>query len=258
MNWHTTLSRLEARLQSLVEGSAARLFPGGQAQGELQRHLLRALHDAVQVAESDTAPASAPTHFTLALHPTAAAVWQANPTALEELTGWLAAAGSEAGLSFPSPLTLQVIADSSLKPGENRVIAEILPPAMGKTARLRLPNNGAAASDAYLILNGGQIFNLQSAVTNIGRRMGNHLVLDDPRISRSHAQIRLGAGRAEIFDLESSGGVYVNGQRVKQAALRPGDVISLAGVQVIFGEESEPPLDETQPFSPADGGDFSR
>jgi hypothetical protein len=38
----------------------------------------------------------------------------------------------------------------------------------------------------------------------------------------------------------------VNGQRVAQCVLHPGDVISLAGVQLVFGQEASGSLDNTQ------------
>jgi pSer/pThr/pTyr-binding forkhead associated (FHA) protein len=43
-----------------------------------------------------------------------------------------------------------------------------------------------------------------------------------------------------IFDLNSTGGTYVNGQRTSQSVLYPGDVISLAGLPIIFGQDNPP------------------
>jgi pSer/pThr/pTyr-binding forkhead associated (FHA) protein len=48
-----------------------------------------------------------------------------------------------------------------------------------------------------------------------------------------------------LFDLNSTGGTYVNGQRIYQHALKAGDVISLSGVPVIYGEDT--PSDEVSP-----------
>lgn len=87
---------------------------------------------------------------------------------------------------------------------------------------------------------------------NVGRRLENHLVIDDPRISRNHAQLRAINGRYVLFDLNSTGGSFVNGQRTSQTVLYPGDVISLAGVALIFGQDTPPPrpdLDDTSPHS---------
>ena len=80
------------------------------------------------------------------------------------------------------------------------------------------------------------------------------LVIDDPRISRNHAQLRAIKGRYVIFDLNSTGGTFVNAQRTSQSVLYPGDVISLAGVPLIYGQDNPPPrpdLAGTEPFSKA-------
>ena len=37
-----------------------------------------------------------------------------------------------------------------------------------------------------------------------------------------------------LFDVGSSGGTYVNGQRISQGLLYPGDIISLAGIDLVF------------------------
>jgi pSer/pThr/pTyr-binding forkhead associated (FHA) protein len=63
-------------------------------------------------------------------------------------------------------------------------------------------------------------------------------VIDDARVSRSHAQLRLRFGHYVVYDLGSSGGTFVNGQRIEECVLRPGDVISLGGVPVIYGEDA--------------------
>jgi len=50
-----------------------------------------------------------------------------------------------------------------------------------------------------------------------------------------------------IFDLDSSAGTWVNGKPVRQQALQPGDVILLAGVPMVYGQESQG-LGETQEY----------
>src|SRR5574339_383918 len=99
----------------------------------------------------------------------------------------------------------------------------------------------AIPENAFLIVEGVKVHPLKEAVVNIGRRLENHLVIDDPRISRNHAQLRAIKGRYVLFDLNSTGGTFVNGQRTSQTVLYPGDVISLAGVALIFGQDNPPP-----------------
>ncbi len=105
--------------------------------------------------------------------------------------------------------------------------------------------------NAFLIIEGVKVFPLKVSVVNIGRRLDNQLVIDDPRVSRNHVQLRSLKGRFVLFDLNSTGGTFVNGQRTNQSVLYPGDVISLAGVAIIFGQDNPPPrpdLAETSPL----------
>ncbi len=99
------------------------------------------------------------------------------------------------------------------------------------------PQNNTIPNNAFIIVEGKQIFPLHRMVINIGRRPDNHLTLQDPRVSRSHAQIRAIRGQYVLFDLNSTGGTLVNGRRVNQCILKPGDVISLSGVPLIYGED---------------------
>src|SRR5436190_13406959 len=61
----------------------------------------------------------------------------------------------------------------------------------------------------------------------IGRVEGNDIVVDDPRISSQHAEVRpLGDGSFEVRDLNSKAGTFVNSQRVEQHKLAHGDKLS--------------------------------
>src|SRR5688572_30203957 len=96
--------------------------------------------------------------------------------------------------------------------------------------RAQLPDN------AYLLVGTEKVFPLNKSVVNIGRSLESHLVLDDPLVSRNHAQLRAVNGHFIIFDLNSTCGTYVNGERVNRAVLYPGDVIAIAKVPLIYGQ----------------------
>lgn len=99
------------------------------------------------------------------------------------------------------------------------------------------PKSGSATSTAYLIVH-NEVITLDHELTNIGRKIGNHIVIHDPRISRNHAQIRLIDGQYMILDMNSSSGVQVNGQPVSKSYLYSGDSISLAGVEIKFVQDT--------------------
>ncbi len=88
----------------------------------------------------------------------------------------------------------------------------------------------------FLIVNGTQVYRLTRKTINIGRHTDNDIVVSDPHVSRHHAQLRAVQGHFVLFDLGSTGGTSVNGRRVSQQILQGGDIISLAGVPLIFGQ----------------------
>jgi pSer/pThr/pTyr-binding forkhead associated (FHA) protein len=68
---------------------------------------------------------------------------------------------------------------------------------------------------------------LGDQATHIGRGLAADLRLDDSSVSRRHAILVPRAAGARILDDRSANGTFVNGRRVQQAELQPGDVIVL-------------------------------
>jgi pSer/pThr/pTyr-binding forkhead associated (FHA) protein len=100
----------------------------------------------------------------------------------------------------------------------------------------------AIPSNAFLVrLADGKAFPLDRPIINIGRMLGNNLVLDDPRVSRNHAQLRAVKDHYVIFDRNSTGGTYINGKRISHSVLYPGDVISLGGVTLSYTQDEPQP-----------------
>lgn len=88
---------------------------------------------------------------------------------------------------------------------------------------------------AFLIVDGKRAVSLERAVTSIGRKNDNHIVVKNQHVSRYHAQIRNVKGSFVLMDLDSTVGTSVNGKKIKQAFLKEGDVISVGGIPLIFG-----------------------
>jgi hypothetical protein len=66
----------------------------------------------------------------------------------------------------------------------------------------------------------------------VGRHPACDVVVDDPTVSRRHAQLRLRGGVWVLQDLASKNGTSVNGERVGRVALHSGDVILLGNQAV--------------------------
>jgi pSer/pThr/pTyr-binding forkhead associated (FHA) protein len=94
-----------------------------------------------------------------------------------------------------------------------------------------------SSSSAYLIVN-SEVYQISGALTNMGRKLDNHVVLNDPRVSRNHAQIRMVDNQYILLDLNSTGGTSVNGKKVSKSVLYSGDTISLAGLEVKFVQDT--------------------
>jgi pSer/pThr/pTyr-binding forkhead associated (FHA) protein len=75
---------------------------------------------------------------------------------------------------------------------------------------------------------------LARVTVDVGRGRNNDIILDDPRVSRHHAQIRRRRGTFMIFDLDSANGTFVNGRPVEEAILSDGDRVSFGGVELVF------------------------
>jgi hypothetical protein len=243
------LATIEARLQALIEGSAARLFPLTPQNDNLAALLVQAMNSSIDTHAPDPI---APNLYTLFADPNHVESLRENDTLLEALVQVLEESGNEAGLHFLSHPVIRVSPDPNLAPGQIRVKARNSWENLPETADL--PTERAAFVEnmpinAFLIVNGTNIFSLNQKVINIGRRDDNQLVVNDARVSRIHAQLRVFKGRYVIFDLDSTGGTFVNSERIHQHILYPGDVISLAGVPLVYGQDSTS-LSETQTFDP--------
>ena len=95
--------------------------------------------------------------------------------------------------------------------------------------------------NAFFVIEGVRIYPLVKALINIGRGLENDLVLDDMRVSRQHAQLRAVKGQFVLFDLNSTRGTFINGNRIIQAILYPHDTVALGNVILIFNQEDPPP-----------------
>jgi pSer/pThr/pTyr-binding forkhead associated (FHA) protein len=111
---------------------------------------------------------------------------------------------------------------------------------------------------AFFIIDGKRYFSLNRKVIKIGRRLDNHLILEDRHVSRSHAQLEVVEGRYVITDLDSTAGTRVNARLITRHILNPGDVVSIATVQMIYGEDPGGPPDDTSQYKPPPSADDER
>ncbi len=78
----------------------------------------------------------------------------------------------------------------------------------------------------------------------MGRDAGCQVQLDDPDLSREHAELRMAATGATLRDLASKNGISVNGEPWTTGSLRHGDVIRLGGCEAWYEDPAEALLEE--------------
>jgi DNA-binding NtrC family response regulator len=82
--------------------------------------------------------------------------------------------------------------------------------------------------------NRGKKLTLNKNLTKIGKRETNDLIIVDKTVSRNHIEIEYAADSFLLRDLDSTNGTFLNGSRVKEAYLTPGDQIKVGNTTIEF------------------------
>ncbi len=100
----------------------------------------------------------------------------------------------------------------------------------------------------------GQRYPLVGDRVVLGRRRGD-LTIPDPEVSGTHCEIAKGVDTYFVRDLGSTNGTYVNGVRIREQKLKPGDKIGIGRTVLSFemaGAAGPPP---PRPAEEDDAGD---
>ncbi|MDX9850511.1 MAG: FHA domain-containing protein [Anaerolineaceae bacterium] len=233
--------KIEKQLQSLIEGSI-QLLPWNTNQKSVAIAIIHEMRDLVIQAIDKNEPL--PNIFSISVHPDVYKDLSTDTLWIDEIQKTLTESAEEYDSSFTGEIIVQFFANPEIQNlNEYEINIYSVKHQIEKTAVLKTHQverkNQMISRDAYLLLPNKEIFPLIVAFTQIGRKNDNHLIIDDPTISRNHAQIRNINGNFVIFDLNSTSGTFLNGVRIKQAMLRTGDVISIANYPLVYGEESD-------------------
>lgn len=77
-------------------------------------------------------------------------------------------------------------------------------------------------------------FDLGQKLTRIGKKEDNDFVLMDNTVSRHHISIEMTSDSYLLKDLDSTNGTYINGLKVREAYLTPGDIIKIGSSEIEF------------------------
>jgi hypothetical protein len=248
------LRNLEAKLGGLVEGAFGRAFKSSVQPVELAHKLAKEMEESQVVSVSRV---YVPNHYRVFLSPQDREQFSTYESALrKELSDYLLEHARQEGLALTSRPQIELMTDDRLDVGEFGIQAQLLSPPeeeleaapadaapsagdFGHTMVyspdraervLETPRDGGRA----LLVGNGRRSVLTGDLLLIGRSRECEIMVEDPNVSRKHAEVRRDGGRWVIADLGSTNGIKVNGRRVDRAQLEPGDRITLGLTELTF------------------------
>jgi hypothetical protein len=259
------LSRFEATLQGIVEGSFGRVFRSRLHPVEVSKKLQRAMDQNLSIAAGQHI---APNVYDVSLSPRDYEQFTANARSfIPQFQNDLIALARARGYTLNTRPIVLFHENPHLITGELRIDARLAEPQdspamtgtagdvaldqtreLGPAERQQMDEELAQAQaqaapeampQAWLILRrpdgGGQVRRLDRPVIHLGRHAGNEVVVNDRRVSRYHAEIRYERGQFVLYDLGSLNGVGVNGVLTRgPVTLRNNDQLSVGNHDFIF------------------------
>ncbi|MDR0782782.1 MAG: DUF3662 domain-containing protein [Propionibacteriaceae bacterium] len=224
-------SSAEKKLESAVGGVFARAFKGDVQPVEITHKLCKELDNKAQILARDKR--LVPNNFLVSLSKhDYARLFPYSKTMTAEITADLREYAAEHEYIFNGPISIQLEERPDLPVGRFAVssdtVAEVnqAPAALGtlRTANLVVEVNGVRHP-------------LTPPGFTVGRGADADLRINDPGISRTHAQfVVTGTGaslRVKILDLHSTNGILVDGRKVTEAELGDGSRIDIGKTQML-------------------------
>ncbi len=245
------IGRIEELVARVLEGTTARLFRVRLQPVQIAKRVIRSMEANQTISLKRT---FAPNSYVVSLSGSDFARFERFQRSLErDLAEAVLAGARERGLTLVTFPRVELERSEEVAPGEVRVgcalvdetgeeMAEDSPAlrelASGHTQVLdrdKLLSVQPKAPKASLEVAGeGRRVPLGPGTLALGRAPDSDVVLDDRRVSRRHAEVRLRLGRHTLYDLGSTNGTFVNGKRVSEVALSEGDRITLGGATLIY------------------------
>jgi FhaA, N-terminal domain/FHA domain len=205
------LQQFEQRLERLVEGAFAKAFRGELQPVELGRRLTREMDLRRSVSVRGFI---VPNCFQISL---SRADYEHFGGFVDVLQRELADAAREharaEGYSFPGPVEIEIGWNAALQKSTFAISGAL------KESETRIVG--------WIIRPDGDRLPVAEVPVAIGRLPDNTISLQDPNVSRHHAEVRNEGEVAVLVDLHSTNGTRVNGARVTDHVLRSGDVITV-------------------------------
>jgi hypothetical protein len=249
----SVLRNLESKIAGLVEGTFSRAFRSEVRPVEIARKLAREMEEHKSLSVSRT---YVPNEYRVYLSPRDRERFAEYEQALvDELAGYLLEHARNERLALLSRPIVEFETDDRLGLGEFGIQTRVSRPddddedshdaspeqgrtmvysAAGRVAEPLEERARVRARSALLIVEGRRTVIGAGGVT-IGRSRQCDLMIDDPNVSRQHAEIRPRGGSWVLTDLGSTNGSLLNGRRIMgPEVLKPGDEIELGTSAITF------------------------
>ncbi|HEX5895947.1 MAG TPA: DUF3662 and FHA domain-containing protein [Thermoleophilaceae bacterium] len=249
------LRNLEAKLGGLVEGAFGRAFRTSVQPVELAHKLAKEMEDNQMVSVSRV---YVPNHYRVFLSPKDREQFASYEPALrKELSDYLLEHARQESFALSTRPQVEFHTDERLDLGEFGIQAQLLAPPeeeqqpdapaapapsagdFGHTM-VYSPDREVRRLDPALdrrqalLVGEGRRNVLGGDRVVVGRSREADIVLADPNVSRRHAELRRDESGWQVVDLGSTNGIKVNGRRVDQAGLSPGDQITIGVTDLTF------------------------
>jgi hypothetical protein len=229
------LQRFERRLEGAVTGAFARAFRSAVQPVEIAAALQREVDNSAHILSRDRM--LVPNDFTVELSTSDhERLTQFSDTLSKELSRLVEEHVREQRYTLAGPLSIGFAESADLSTGRFRVRSRTnasVTPVSGQ----RMTETAIRSSEVIIEVNGMR-HPLTPPGLVIGRSNEAELRIDDPGISRRHAQISLkeaeGGTIVTVADLGSTNGVILDGQPVDSSQVRDGSEIRLGNTVIVI------------------------
>jgi predicted component of type VI protein secretion system len=97
----------------------------------------------------------------------------------------------------------------------------------------------------------GRSYDLATERTTVGRVEDNAFQIEEPSVSSRHCEILLRGSDIVIKDLNSTNGTFINGEKISESVLKPGQTLRLGNVELKLDTPGAPPAPASAPASSA-------
>ncbi len=227
------VQRFENRLEQLVSGAFARVFRSAVQPVEIAAALQREVDNSAQILSRKRrlVPNSFHVELSAADHERLAPY---GSTMADELIDMLREHADEQSYVFTGPVSIAFDQTEDLSTGRFRVRSAAMAK-VSSASEAGVSDTSVRRASVVLEVNGVR-HPLEPPGLVVGRGDDADLRINDPGISRRHADIRVSPGqeapKVTVVDLGSTNGILVNGSRVDHATLADGATVKIGNTSL--------------------------